>query len=43
MVTIGFVVKDWFNRRLASGKCTADAKQMVRTYGDVTFPVKIGV
>jgi len=42
MVTVGFVVKDWFNGRLMEGrgKQTTEAAQVIRTHGHITFPVQ---
>jgi hypothetical protein len=44
MVTMGFVVKDWFDGGLVwGGKYTTEAKQVIRTHGHITFPVQIHV
>jgi len=42
MVTVGFVVKDWFNWRLmwGEGKHTTEATQVIRTHRHITFPVQ---
>ena len=43
MMTVGFVVKYWFDGRLTGrgrSKYITEAEQVIRTHGYITFPVQ---